>query len=209
MKAESVDIRLGDKRFLVIDTTLEPYSGIAHLTFETGHAIGTGFLTKHNEETFLVTAAHCLWDKDQGAFFKVVLICLGEDDNKRPFKTIKKKAVHFRVPQEYKETGAQEYDYGIILLDETEIQRLGKCCVFGIKKRTENFKHGSLYMSGYPWETCTQWQIELKTVTVTKTQLLYRDATTGGNSGSPVYEIVNGTYVAHAVHTYGFRVPHL
>ncbi|XP_048251702.1 glutamyl endopeptidase-like [Haliotis rufescens] len=215
MGQETVDSDLGDERRRVPVTTEKPYTGIAHLKHGNGKAIGTGFLVKHGGGTFLVTAAHCLWDRGKGAFKAKIHISLGRDGECHPFGTIKKKSVDFEVPREYKETHGRKYDYGIICLDK-EKHMLDKCCAFDLEPRTDEYiENQDLYMSGYPgipeerrdgvpgWPPGTQWKIKLTTVTVNKRRLQYRDATTPGNSGSPVYQLRNGRYVAHGIHTNG------
>ncbi|XP_071098099.1 glutamyl endopeptidase-like [Haliotis cracherodii] len=220
MAEETVDSDIGDERRRVLVTTEKPYTGIAHLKHENGKAIGTGFLVKHGGRIFLVTAAHCLWDRSKGAFRAKIHISLGRDGEYHPFGTIRKKAVDFEVPREYKETRGRKSDYGIIRLD-MEKHKLNKCCAFDLEPRTDEYiKSQDLYMSGYPgipkeqkdgvpgWPTGTQWKIKLTTVTVNKQSLQYRDATTPGNSGSPVYEMKDGRYVAHGIHTNGIDENH-
>ncbi|XP_048251704.1 glutamyl endopeptidase-like [Haliotis rufescens] len=215
MGQESVDSGIGDERQRVAVTTDKPYSGIAHLIHENGIEIGTGFLVKHGGGTFLVTAAHCLWDKKKRALIAKIHISLGRDETRHPFGTITKKAVDFEVPREYMETRDRKNDYGIIRLDK-EKHKVDECCAFDLEPRTDEYiESQDLYMAGYPGipeeqkegvPGCppgTQWEIQLTTVTVNERRLHYRDATTPGNSGSPVYELKNGRYVAHGIHTHG------
>ncbi|XP_046550393.1 glutamyl endopeptidase-like isoform X2 [Haliotis rubra] len=196
MQAERVT-SFGDKRKRVRNTAEEPFAAIAHL--DCG---GTGFLSRIDDTFVLITAGHCLQEEE-------LVITFGEHSPTfHPLK-IRANKETFGLPSDYR---AEDYsDYGIILLKD---QKYFKEKNIYIPLKTESGQRPVL-MSGYPgldraeegvpgYPPRTQWSIQVTDCRADGRFLRYKDATTGGNSGSPLFVKQNGIYVAVGIHIAGY-----
>lgn len=99
-----------------------------------------------------------------------------------------------------------DYDYGVIVLDEDEALggRTGWLGFANYSDSTLRSVTGNL--AGYPGDLGNgerQWYMARRIDSVTNRQLFYDIDTAGGQSGSAVYRISNGSRHAVGIHAYG------
>ncbi|XP_046555069.1 glutamyl endopeptidase-like isoform X2 [Haliotis rubra] len=211
----------GDQRNKVDRPSDGPYCAIAHLSLYYGLTkyAGTGFLFKREalgKERFLVlTAGHNLYDVGRKRFADAVVIRFGRNG---PFNLgeIIKKSDDFRVPTQFIQ-GQQEYDFGMILLDVSTDPIPCEHAFQPMLYTDDDSVFANVFMSGYPrrptggkegtpgYPRGTQWELDVQLERMTDYHFLYRDATTDGNSGSPVYWKIPdlNQYVALGIHVTG------
>jgi glutamyl endopeptidase len=186
-----------DERKRVKRTKKYPYRAVVLITFEAGRCTGWMISKK-----VLATAGHCVYDPGKGFYQKSSYkVYPGYTGSKAPYGSCKARRLH--TVNGWANSGDDQYDYGAIRL---------KCRV---GKKTGWFGYfwtsGSLTglptkIAGYPGDKpLTQWKSKGH-VTVTDTRrVFYKNDTTGGMSGSPVYyrRSANCNPCSMAVHAYG------
>ncbi|XP_067653499.1 uncharacterized protein [Haliotis asinina] len=192
MQAEFVT-SFGDKRKLVRNTAEKPFAAIANL-----EGVGTGFLSKIDDTFVVVTAGHCLQKEE-------LSITFGENSpTVQPFHPLKIRVnkILFGLPSNYNKCSSS--DFGIILLkDQNYFKEKNIFLPLEIERGQR-----PVMMSDYPglntgYPVKTQWDIEVTDCRADGAFLWYRDATTGGNSGSPLFVNQNGNYAAVGIHIAG------
>ncbi|XP_046361401.2 uncharacterized protein LOC124138678 [Haliotis rufescens] len=212
----------GDQRRKVDGSSDGPYSAIAHLTIHLGSNkyVGTGFLFKREaigKERFVVlTAGHNLYDHNFKRHADAVVVRFGRNGTFNTGEIIKY-ADAFRVPSRSIQDHEEEYDFGMILLDISTDPIPHEYAFEPMVYADDDSVFAQVFMSGYPrrprdgkdgmpgFPRGTQWELEVNLEEMTDYHFLYKDATTPGNSGSPVYwkiPILN-KYVALGIHVTG------
>jgi V8-like Glu-specific endopeptidase len=215
-KAENV---LGfDDRVLVADTTGIPWRCICHLeiTYETGAVgLGSGWLVSQDT---VVTAAHCLFDREGKRRARTVRVIPGRSGASAPYGFFVSK--HVDWPEEWEKsrdsTSAERYDFGIVKLevenlrDEPIGQRLG---YFGLrvydKAQVKDLEMLIVNNAGYPYEPDkpygTLWFNAGRVSSVGEAFIEYMIDTEGGQSGSPIFFFDKSTNsrLVVAIHTTG------
>lgn len=196
-------------RSRVRDTTVHPYRAIASLiiTIRDGSRwAGTGFFV--NPRT-VVTAGHCLWirngsDTQKGPVKSIEVIPARDGDTKPLGDAVSEE---FRSPSQWNDHGLSNYDYGVILLKEPFRQPIAP---FGLGVYTDaELSAVTANISGYPTkgllpeEKGTQWFHSRKVKVPMARRIFYETDTSEGQSGAPVWRIVNHRRFAFAIHTLG------
>jgi glutamyl endopeptidase len=134
----------------------------------------------------VATAGHCLYDFNTEVWNGIAYVAPAQDDEStRPYGSCD--VVKRFVASGWKRFGAKGADYGAIKLDCNVGNRTGW---FGFVRNPDNVVVGlTSIISGYPSDKPegTQWRSVDKIRRVTTQRLYYRNDTTGGMSGSPVY----------------------
>ncbi len=186
-----------DTRNQVTDTTLFPYSAVAHLELyedigsgsPEGVAICSAAFVGPN---VLLTAAHCLWDDAEwGGFIDRVVVVPGANGDIEPFGYID--AQNYWIPDSYTTNSnpGSPYDYGLVILGTTEVEAQTGSFEIGILTTSElqdpNFNPTT---SGYPGDKDfgTQWvSSEAAFKSVGDDELIHSIDSVQGQSGSPVW----------------------
>jgi V8-like Glu-specific endopeptidase len=196
-----------DDRVIVGDTTVFPNRAIASLIItarDNSRWVGTGWFISPRT---LATAGHCVFIRDSGVagrdgWVKSITVIPGRNGALRPFGSAVSNV--FRSVTGWTNSGNQNVDYGAIVLPAAS--------PFGNSVGLFDFDvlaDASLLavnatVSGYPSDKPgTQWLHSRKVTSVGPQKVFYDIDTIGGQSGAPVFHIVNGRPVAVAVHAYG------
>lgn len=151
----------------------------------------------------VATAGHCLYDPDTQQWQGIDYIAPGQDGSTRPYGSCG--FVKRFVSSGWKRFGAKGADYGAIKLNCTVGNRTGW---LGFIRDPDIVVVGlTSIISGYPADKDegTQWRSVDQIRRVTPRNLFYRNDTTGGMSGSPVYRGKDSgcRWCIMGVHAYG------
>lgn len=208
-KAPLLEVILGrDDRVRVTNTQDYPYRCICSLliTAQNGSMyVGTGWLVGPR---LVLTAGHCVYMADEGGWASQIEVIPGRDGTERPFGSVV--ATDLRSVTGWTVDGNRDFDYGAILLPEG--RRYGdELGWFGYAVRMDDYFQGiDLNLAGYPGDggptanDGTMWQDHRRVKEVNERQITYEIDTYGGQSGSPVWEMIaNGDRMGLAIHTWG------
>ena len=165
--------------------------------------IGTGwFCGPHT----VITAGHCVYIKNSGVagrdgWVRSITVIPGRNGVSQPYGSVV--STDFRTVTGWANSANHEYDYGAILLP-TPLGSTTGWLGFGAYSDA-TLLASTVNISGYPGDkpAGTQWY-HARRVTSVGTRKVYYDVDTfGGQSGSAVYRIVDGSRYAVAVHAYG------
>lgn len=187
--------------------TTYPYNAIASLVItaaDDSRWHGTGWFISPRT---LVTAGHCVWIDStlpqRKGFVKSIEVIPGRSGDTKPYDSAV--ATRFDAAEEWRTSANVNHDYGAILLDTPLGDAIG--AFFGLGVFTDDdLLRVTANISGYPTDklTGTQWVHSRKVLTVNPNKVFYAVDTTGGQSGAPVWRIMERRRrVAFAIHAYG------
>jgi glutamyl endopeptidase len=165
--------------------------------------IGTGwFIGPHT----LMTAGHVVFIKNSGVagrdgWVRSIEVMPGRNGATLPYGRVI--STNFRSVTGWTQNGDENYDYGAIILP-TELGNTTGWLGFGVYGDADLLNSvGNI--SGYPGDkpAGTQWYDARRIASVNGRKVYYDIDTAGGQSGSAVYRIVNGSRYAFAIHAYG------
>ncbi len=182
-----------DNRELVTDTSSMPYSAIVQIIayFPDGNSfLGSGFLIGEND---VLTAAHVLYDDDHGGLATEVIVTPGLDGDTKPFGEIH--AVELAVPEGWKDSEDNDYDYAVIGLESAAGYGAGW---FTYSSLPDAQFADLLYTAGYPGDHGGENQyLSSGTVDYTYSNIYYFDDDLDlipGQSGGPLFSSDNDAY---------------
>ncbi|BCU10608.1 MAG: serine protease [Microcystis sp. M048S1] len=191
-----------DDRVRITPATNIPWRWICELiiTFADGvQARGTGWFIGPRT---VMTAGHCVYSHSNGGWARSIEVIPGMDGASRPFGS--QVGTSFRSVLGWTRDQNQEYDYGAIILPNCQLgNRVGW---FGFAVLSDSSLQGlTVNNSGYPGDKPfgTQWFNAGAISTVRPRKIYYMIDTYGGQSGSPVWRLLNGERHAVGVHAYG------
>ncbi len=191
-----------DNRIRIMNTANYPWRAIAQLLMtaaDNSQWIGTGwFIGPHT----LMTAGHCVYMRNNGGWVKKILVMPGRNADQLPYKSITSSS--FRSVTGWTNNNNEFYDYGAIILPTNMGNSTGW---FGFGVFSDSTLKASIgNISGYPSDKTpsgTQWYDFHKIDSVNSRKVFYDIDTYGGQSGAPVYRIINGNRYGIAIHAYG------
>ena len=200
---DTFDILGEDERYPVDDTTYFPFTacGSLYIRWPNGaQGLGTAFLIDTNK---IATADHFLYSFENGGHCSSAIFVPGQADKKEPFG--RAAILQTVVPKEYQTERATDYDYAVATISNHIGSRVG---YFGL---TPTYNYTTIYESaGYPGDYANI--LEQRAIPVVAAgritgfehirKLVHRIDTEGGQSGSPIYEVLNN-YRVNAIHTNG------
>lgn len=185
------------------DLTRNPYRQIAALRIESQSGtqyVGTGWFIGPRA---LATAGHCVYLHDDGGWASRIDIIPAKFGDKEPYRHFT--ATRFRATDGWTKGVSQDFDYGVILLDDgTPGDRTGW---FEVNALEDTGLEGEANISGYPADRDNanyQYFHARPVKRVTQTRLQYDIDTFGGQSGSPIWiDSERDGVIAVGVHTTG------
>ena len=197
-----------DNRTRITNTSAYPWRAHASLLItaaDNSQWIGTGwFIGPHT----LMTAGHVVHIKGSGVagrdgWVKRIQVMPGRNGSTLPYGSVT--STNFRSVTGWTQSasGDENFDYGAILLP-TNLGNTTGWFGFGVYADADLLQTvGNI--SGYPGDkpSGTQWYDARRIAAVNARKVFYDIDTAGGQSGSAVYRIINGSRYAFAVHAYG------
>lgn len=187
-----------DDRYRVTNTTAFPNRavGLIEVTFPNGRTTyGSAAMVGKN---VALTAGHCLYNKSFGGWAKKVTYYPARNGSSLPYGSYRGRK--FISSQTYINTGNIAYDWGVIRFDSNPG---GKHGYFGFQTTEADQTGKRLYTRGYPGDkafgTMYGCAGNLLGYNSNKLRMFYTMDTTGGQSGSPIYDSNN---IIQAVHTH-------
>ena len=187
-----------DERVRVDPMTSPPYKWICSLLIESVHGVmyrGSGFKIHLPDvnRTAVVTSGHCTYV--QGAYaYKITVTFPGQQG-------VDVGPNDIYASPEYIDTGAEDYDYGLILLPGSSDDGFGWSAIIP----DEELNNRIVTNCGYPVDKPrgSMWITGGSISSYTANRIYYMNDTMGGQSGSPVYTWYGGYWTVLAIHSYG------
>ena len=178
-----------------------PWSAIASLLITAANGqqyVGTGwFIGPHT----LITAGHCVYIKGSG-WVKSITVMPGRNGNSLPFGSAT--TSNFHAVTGWTKDDDPNFDYGAIILP-TDLGNKTGWYGFGVYPDSD-LLNSEANVSGYPADkpgASTQWSDHQQIANLGAHKVYYSLDTYGGQSGSPVYRIINQARYGIAIHAYG------
>lgn len=195
-----------DDRIQITNTAVYPWRAHASLLItarDGAQYIGTGwFIGPHT----LVTAGHCVFIRDSGipardGWVRSIDVMPGRNGSSLPYGSVR--STNFRSVTGWTNNGDQNFDYGVIIIP-TELGNTTGWLGFGVYSDADLLASTG-NISGYPADKSsgTQWYDARRIAAVNARKVYYDIDTFGGQSGSAVYRIINGSRFGIAIHAYG------
>jgi glutamyl endopeptidase len=192
-----------DDRVRINPTTAFPWRAICALKITAADGsrwIGTGWFVSART---VITAGHCVYIHDRGGWVRSVEVIPAANGALRPFGSATTSTV--RSVNGWTNSRNSDFDYGAIILPQNS--RLGdRTGWFGLAVKDDAFlSSATLNLSGYPGDKGgnEQWFMSRRAKSLTGRRIVYDIDTMGGQSGAPVWYLLNGQRYAVGVHTNG------
>lgn len=191
-----------DDRTQVGNTTSYPWRAIAHL--EIAAADGNNFtctgwfIGPHT----VATAGHCVYLRDNGGWANSIRVIPGRNGNSLPYGS--QYGSYFWSVKGWTNDGDSDYDYGAIILPNNNLGNATGWFGFASYSFFTLLGMG-VNTAGYPGDKAygTMWFDYGHIYWVGSRRIQYDMDTAGGQSGSPVWRLIDGNRYGVAVHTNG------
>jgi V8-like Glu-specific endopeptidase len=194
-----------DERTQITDTVSYPWRSIASLLItakDNSRYIGTGWFVSPRT---LLTAGHCVYinggNPATDGWVKQIQVMCGRNGSTLPYGSVT--STVFKSVDGWTQDGNENFDFGAIIVPTPLGESVG---MFGIAVYPDDELLGqSVNISGYPGDKPdgTQWFDSRAVAQVNARKVYYEADTAGGQSGAPVFRIVDGNRIGVAVHAYG------
>jgi glutamyl endopeptidase len=209
LQSATEDVIGPDDRVRINPTTTYPWRCICSLLIipQVGNQnyMGTGWLVSPRT---VITAGHCVYLRNLGGWAKQILVTPGRNGISRELPYGNSYADHFRSFTAWTNDANKDYDIGAIILPQslTKFNSLG---YFGFASLSD-LEGMTANLSGYPGDKDaipgfqgTQW-FNARQIKLAYAHRFYYDIdTAGGQSGSPVWRLLNGERHVVGIHTNG------
>ncbi|MBN2909999.1 serine protease [Polycladomyces sp. WAk] len=186
-----------DDRTKVSNTTSYPYSAVVKIETDVGEC--TGWLIGPHT---VATAGHCVFDPDLKRWVSWARVYPGKNGSTNPFGVAY--ATGFRSVVGWTQDLNHEYDYGAIQLDRDIGYQTGW---FGYRWQSWSYSGEAETIVGYPGSKdngTTMWKHTDKIWDDSDTKLYYKNDTSKGQSGAPVWQTRSGCgECGIGIHAYG------
>ena len=203
-RTERQEVIIGtDDRVRINPTTSFPWRAICALKITAADGsrwIGTGWLISPRT---VITAGHVVFLHDHGGWARSIEVIPAMNDGARPYGSCTSST--FRSVNGWTNSKNSDYDYAAIILPQN-CRPGDRTGWFGLAVKDDAFlRNAILNLSGYPGDKGgnQQWFMARKTKSVGGRRIVYDIDTMGGQSGSPVWILLNGQRYAVGVHTNG------
>ncbi|MBL8170328.1 MAG: serine protease [Acidobacteria bacterium] len=190
-----------DDRVRISPTTSFPWRAMTKLrmTFPSGRSfICSGAMIAAK---YTLTAGHCVFSHGEGGWATTIEVIPGLDGSYKPYGSAY--AVYMRSYQGWTRDRDSNYDFGLITLDRSignSTGWFGYASYASVNGLTAN-------LGGYPGDLDNGLRLYYHSGPITSSttdRVYYSIDTAGGQSGSSVYRINNGSRYVFAVHTTGY-----
>lgn len=195
-----------DDRVRITNTAVYPWRAIASLLItarDGSQWIGTGWFIGPRT---LMTAGHCVYIKNSGVpgrdgWVRSIRVMPGRNGATLPYGAAT--SSNLRSVTGWTNSGDQNFDYGAIILP-TPLGSTTGWFGFGVFPDAE-LRNTVGNIAGYPGDKPggTMWYDARRIAAVNSRKVYYDIDTAGGQSGAPVYRIINGARYGIAIHAYG------
>lgn len=195
-----------DNRVRITQTAQYPYRVNASLLItarDGSQWIGTAWFISPRT---LITAGHCVYIKNspvpgRDGWVKSIEVMPGRNESELPYGSAT--STEFWTVRGWAENGADEYDYGAIILPTPLGSRTGTLG-FGALGDAR-LRNAVANVTGYPGDKDPGqlWYDSKQIASVNANKVYYDIDTAGGESGAAVYIMHEGRRIAIAVHAYG------
>jgi V8-like Glu-specific endopeptidase len=195
-----------DDRVEITNTSAYPWrvhASLAIVAADGSQWIGTGwFIGPHT----LITAGHCVFIKNSGVagrdgWVRSIRVMPGRRGTTLPYGQVT--STSFRSVTGWTDNGDENFDYGAIITPTDLGNTVGW---FGFAAYSDaELTSSTVNISGYPGDkpAGTQWYDNHGVASVSSHKVHYDIDTFGGQSGSAVYRLKDGSRYGVAVHAYG------
>lgn len=189
------DVIGGDNRTKVSDTTVFPFRAIGFILVTWPNGVTSSATAWLFKSDAIVTAGHCVYDKDRGGWATRVTFYPGRNGSSTPYGSAYSIEISSTTPWIQNEDSTM--DYALVKLNRTIGSQTG-WFGYGYEQTSVGTK---VRITGYPGEkNQTQWYMSGNILAQSANRLWYTIDTTDGQSGAPIYL---PTYTAVGVHTDG------
>ncbi|WP_026926828.1 trypsin-like serine peptidase [Granulicoccus phenolivorans] len=205
--ASAETVFLPDNRIQINNTADYPWRANASLLItanDNSKWLGTGWFIGPKT---MVTAGHCVFIQAPGTtrhgWVKSIEVMPGRNGNTLPYGKVVVPRSNLRSVTGWTNSANQEYDYGAMILPTNLGSTTGW---YGFAAWSDATLNGrTLNISGYPGDkpSGTQWYHWSGIAALGARKIYYTIDTAGGQSGSAVYVIDNGSRYGVAIHAYG------
>ena len=196
-----------DDRVRITDTTVYPWRTICKLLItmpDTTQWMGSGALIgcQDGHGYHVLTAGHCVYDPDHGGWASSIEVIPGLDDNYMPYFSAW--TTYMRSYTGWTQYQDHQHDWAVITLDRTIGDYTGWMGRM-TAAYTDAMYTGVLNTAGYPGDKggWTMWYDSDNGRTANEYNHWYYMDTYEGQSGSPVWRLVDSNRYILTVHAYG------